>query len=732
MNKIYKKPLAELGFQFVGKEYLAEGRDEFYYRNQKIDQSQYRSLTQREIAILEANLNEAENWKDIFVKEGFNAALVKNCRFFGINRIGILEHCFLEFKNLRMPVGIYNSTIISCDFGDNVAIDRVNMLSHYQVGNEVMILQVNELATTATAKFGNGIVKQGEEEKIRIWLELGNENGGRKVIPFLSMKPGDAYLWTRNRDDQDLQAKYMEMTLKEFSSDRGFYGQIGDRTVIKNTGIIKDVNMGSDTYIKGANKLKNLSILSLPDAPSQIGEGCELVNGIIHEGCRIFYGVKAVRFILASHSHLKYGARLINSYLGSNSTISCCEVLNALIYPAHEQHHNNSFLCAAMVQGQSNMAAGATLGSNHNSRGADGELQAGRGFWPGLSVALKHNSKFASFNLISKGNYPAEIHNPIPFSLLGNDDQTGGLLIIPAYWFQYNMYAIARNAWKFEARDQRLVKDDLLEFDYLAPDTVFELLNAIQLFQQWVGSSLDTNEKDKVILQEIGKKWLGNPANEQVPLDVWVSGIENSKRKTKIAKVYKAYHIYKDLLAFHAAKELLATMERRQTQDSFELLKTTIQESTPIVDWENVGGQLIPKSSLKHLKDSIVAGSINSWKQVHQFYQDQAALYPDQKFENALNAYMQISGTKELYQKDFFKQWMQKAIDVSAMLSNGILNSRKKDFQDPFRLAMFGNEKEMVKVIGDYQSNEFIHEAQKKHLTFVESLKSITDLNHKS
>jgi len=84
-------------------------------------------------------------------------------------------------------------------------------------------------------------------------------------------------------------------------------------------------------------------------------------------------------------------------------------------FPAHEQHHNNSFLCAAMIQGQSNMAAGATLGSNHNSRGADGELQAGRGFWPGLSVALKHNSKFAAFNLISKGNYPAEIHNPIPF-----------------------------------------------------------------------------------------------------------------------------------------------------------------------------------------------------------------------------------------------------------------------------------------------------------------------------
>ena len=200
------------------------------------------------------------------------------------------------------------------------------------------------------------------------------------------------------RSDEVLMQKFKEFTEKKFDKRRGYYGKIGDRTVIKNCRIIKDVWIGSDAYIKGANKLKNLTINSSAEAQTQIGEGCELVNGIIGFGCRLFYGVKAVRFILASHSQLKYGARLINSYLGDNSTISCCEVLNSLIFPAHEQHHNNSFLmCIAYVMGQSNMAAGATIGSNHNSRGADGEIVAGRGFWPGLCVSLKHNSKFASF-----------------------------------------------------------------------------------------------------------------------------------------------------------------------------------------------------------------------------------------------------------------------------------------------------------------------------------------------
>ena len=74
---------------------------------------------------------------------------------------------------------------------------------------------------------------------------------------------------------------------------------IGDRTVIKNCKIIKDVWIGPDAYLKGANKIKNVTINSDPQAKTQIGEGCELVNGIIGYGCRVFYGIKAVRFVLS-------------------------------------------------------------------------------------------------------------------------------------------------------------------------------------------------------------------------------------------------------------------------------------------------------------------------------------------------------------------------------------------------------------------------------------------------
>jgi NDP-sugar pyrophosphorylase family protein len=157
---------------------------------------------------------------------------------------------------------------------------------------------------------------------------------------------------------------------------RGFYGTIGPETVIKSCRIIKDTAVGSSAYIKGANKLKNITILSSKEEAAQIGEGVELINGIVGYGCRVFYGAKAVRFVLGSQCSLKYGARLIHSVLGDNSTVSCCEILNNLVFPVHEQHHNNSFLIAGLIEGMSNIAAGATLGSNHNSRANDGEIRA--------------------------------------------------------------------------------------------------------------------------------------------------------------------------------------------------------------------------------------------------------------------------------------------------------------------------------------------------------------------
>lgn len=715
MNVIQKKPVHTLGYNFIAPPFIPKGKDEYYLRNQQNKNGiSYRKLTAYEIEALVKNRNTSDDWNKILVSDAFTPELVQNCKFFGLVRIGRLEPFYLEFHNLRRPVGLYNSTIISADLGNNVVIDNCNYLSHYIIGNDAMIVNVNELATTDYARFGNGIVKEGEDEANRIWLEVCNENGGRSIIPFDGMLPGDAYLWTRYRDNKALQEAFKNFTDNEFDKRRGYYGEIGERTVIKNCAIIKDVWIGSDAYIKGANKLKNLTINSNAAAKSQVGEGCELVNGIINEGCRIFYGVKAVRFFMASHSQLKYGARLINSYLGNNATISCCEVLNSLIFPAHEQHHNNSFLCAALVMGQSNMAAGATIGSNHNSRSPDGEIIAGRGFWPGLCVSLKHNSVFPSFSILAKGDYPAELNIPFPFSLVSNDASKDELVIMPAYWFMYNMYALARNAWKYIDRDKRTDKTQLIEYDFLAPDSVNEIIHALELLKEITGTAYAKKINQRMGAAEIkatGGRLLDAGDRMVNDLELLVPGVENSDRKVVLIKGLQAYQVFRELINYYAMTELLKFAIAGKIKKLDDLVKALPPVGT-IQPWTNAGGQLIPSAEMNTFLLQVSHGKIKSWAAVHRFYTTQAQKYPAQKLQHALAALQNVYGINLKKNKTALKQLLQQSIYTKEWMVKGIYESRAKDYTNPFRKMVYENRAEMDTVTGKLENNSFIKQEQ--------------------
>ncbi len=729
MNIINKKSITSIGYDFIAKEYIPKGKDEYYLRNkQNRSNTKYRNLTQAEIKQLKTNNNYSDDWTKVLVAPIFNSQLIKGCTFYGLVRIGKLEPYFLEFHNLRMPVGLYNSTIVSSDIGDNVVIDNVNFLSHYIIGNDVIIVNVNELATSNHAKFGNGVLKEGESESIRTWMEICNENGGRSVLPFNGMQAGDAWLWSKYRDDEKLLQKFKEFTDNQFDTKRGYYGKIGDRTVIKNSRIIKDAWIGSDAYIKGANKIKNITINSSQEAKSQIGEGCEIVNGIIGFGCRIFYGVKAVRFVMGNNSQLKYGARLINSYLGDNSTISCCEVLNSLIFPGHEQHHNNSFLCASVVMGQSNMAAGATIGSNHNSRGADGEIIAGRGFWPGLCVSLKHNSKFASFAIIAKGDFPAELNIPIPFSLVSNDVANEKLVVMPGYWFMYNLYALCRNEIKYTARDKRTDKSIVYEYDIFAPDTINEMVAALQLMQVAVANAWQLKTKKKIAEKDLikqGEILLETKPAEVDKLEVLVSGFENSKRKAQLIKVAESYRLFKELIKYYCTCQLINLITAKKI-NKWQQFQKVVSSSTIQDKWLNIGGQLMPTAAISKLIKNIKNGNIQNWNQIHDFYVLQATSYNTQKAQHAWSVLItQLGIAPSRFSKKLFYEMLSQAVITREWLNTGIYSSRARDYQNPFRKMVYENEAEMEKVIGALKDNSFLNQQEEETIGFKKRVEAI-------
>lgn len=503
---------------------------------------------------------------------------------------------------------IENSRIEYCSVDDGTSIIDVRRLSGYCIGRDCRLSNIGEMDFGTTTD---------------IRLEVMNENGGRWIRPCPGMTVGDTYLWARFRDRKRLMQRFEEWSLQ---GDAPTYGSVGDGVVIRNCTAILD---------------------------GHIGDGCRLEHGIIAE-----------RFILGENVKLEYGLRLNDTVVGDNSTLARGEVGNSIIFPAHEQHHNSSFLIAALLQGQSNVASGATLGSNHNGRTPDGELSAGRGFWPGLCVSVKHSSRMASYTLMAKGDYPAELNITLPFSLINNNVAKNRLEVMPAYWWMYNMYALDRNRTKFAKRDRRSRRRQHIEFNPFAPDTAEEILIARELLYMWTTKAYQDGGQTEVVAY----------------------GMEKGKRKTVILKPGEAYKAYEEMLVYYAMDCLTARPEGpcgpRERR------------------WVNIGGQLLPGSELDRMLDDIERGTISSWDEVHKRMDELWAEYPAQKAAHAYGMICHLAQKQQLDDNDW-AHFRQEYTRIQQLVRDRIAESRRKDAENEFRQATFWNTEEMKNVLGE-------------------------------
>jgi len=405
---------------------------------------------------------------------------------------------------------------------------------------------------------------------------------------------------------------------------------------------------------------------------------------------------------------------LIHSVLGDNSTVSCCEILNNLIFPVHEQHHNNSFLIASLIQGMSNMAAAATIGSNHNSRANDGEIRAKRGFWPGLAVSLKHSSTFASFVIIAKGEYPSELNIPLPFSLVNNNVHKNRLEVMPAYFWIHNLYALERNSWKAQNRDKRKIKIQRIETDYLAPDTAEEIIAALSLLEGWLGES-------------------GFSPADMAGIDggtvrlILCRHLEHSKRGQVIIKPLEAIASYRQMLHYYAVKTIAAFFDSRSDLD-FSGLCDLLGSSSPqerIKDWVNIGGQVVPAFRVDELRKNIGEGKYKNWDEIHRVYDLWDETYPLDKCRHAWAALALLRGA-ETIDAVIFKRELAAALETRKWIDRQIYESRAKDYRNPFKKATFRNQAEMEQVLGKPADNSFIRLIRKESGVFKEMIERVS------
>ncbi len=593
---------------------------------------QYRPLTGAETAQLERQGNWCDDWTMVRVADPFSAECLRGNTFDGPVRLGPVTPTLRSHGTLTLREGVYHSTLSHCTLGAHPAVHHVGMLDGYTVGDNATLAHINEMTCCRDPR---GLA----------WLEPMNENGGRRMLPFAGMTVGDAYLWARYRGRRRFTQRLEAFTREWMDTVEGRHGVVGDNAVVINTGVVR-----------------NVAILSAP-ADRTVVDGCvALSDGVVGYGCTLESGVIAARFLLGEHVHLEFGLRLNDSVVGDNSTLARCEVGNSLIFPAHEQHHNNSFLIAALVMGQSNVAAGGTLGSNHNSRTADNELAAGRGFWPGLCCSLKHSSRFASYCLLAKGDYPSELDIRLPFALVNNNASLDRLEVMPAYWWMYNMYALDRNSRKFARRDRRVAKAQHIEFAPLAPDTAEEILAGMALLRQWLGATTDGT--------------------------VRASGMEHSKRPTVILKAQEGLRAYEQMLVCYAMQRLTAEYGHTLPPAPAEVHR----------EWVNIGGQLVTRDDMEQLIADVESGAIGNWRQLHERMDALWQAYPTLCRAHAYRVLCLLADTEAIDAKQW-QAYLDRYADIQTYITEQIAASRHKDEVNPFRRMTYWDDDERAAVL---------------------------------
>ena len=606
----------------------------------------YRSLKSVEITQLQFFGNYVDDWSLIKVSDNFDASLIRNNVFMGRVWIGVANEGYVHDGDLQLPVGIYNSYLSDVTIGDDCAIHNVHMLRGYRIGDHCLLFNIDEMTATPL-----------DENNKYPHLEPMNECGGRWILPFPGMTIGDAYLWAKYRDHKVLTERLEHFACQRLATPEGCYGQVGSYAVIKNT-----------------RTLHNAAVLSDKETPSRVDSCVALVDGVVGYGCTCEYGCIAMRFLLGEHVHLEFGVRLNDTVVGDNSTIARCEVGNNIIFPAHEQHHNNSFLIASLVMGQSNMAAGCTVGSNHNGRTADNEIVAGRGFWPGLCTSLKHSSAFASYTLLAKGSYPSELSITLPFALVNNNVSKNCLEVMPAYWWMYNMYALNRNMTKFAKRDKRKKRVQHIVFDPLAPDTAEEIINGRMLLKSWIEQAYLQFDKDKE------------------HLEVCAFGMEKGKRKTVILKWKEGYQAYEDMLVYYAMNILTQN-------DTIDTLPEPLPEGMERErEWVNLGGQLVPQHDVDSLIAAIEQGTVASWEQVHACYDEWWSEYASLRQRHAYQTLCLLSERRNL-NEELWQQYRKRYKTILHFVEDEIKITREKDNTNPYRRMTYRNDKEMDAVL---------------------------------
>lgn len=634
----------------------------------------YTQLTNEQIKKLEGFGCYANNWSDVLVTPNTDINYLRKVRFSGKNYIGSITGERISFGGVARKNGIYNAHLHNCKVGANPFIRNIeNYIANYDIGDNVVIENVDIIATEKGATFGNGVM-----------VAPINETGGRSFPIFDGLTAQIAYILSMYRHKEGVLKNLEEMINYHIENVRSDNGFIGNNVKIKKSRTIKNVNIGEYSILEGVARLDNGTINSYKDAPVYIG----------HE-------VMASNFIISSDSVVDNASLITNCFVGEGCILDKHYSADNSVFFANSQgfngeacaifagpftvtHHKSTLLIAGMF---SFMNAGS--GSNQSNHMYKlGPIHQGileRGSKTTSDSYLLWPSKVGAFTLVMGRHYQNTDSSDLPFSyLIENKDES---VLVPA--INLRSVGTVRDAQKWPTRDRRHPehRSDCVNFNLLSPFTVNKMYRGLKVLKN---------------IEELA----GTNVSEY--------SYHNMKiRKSALVKGKVLYEmgIYKFL-----GNSVISRLNTKELTTTEELRAVLMPNEKYGGDrWIDIAGLICPAESLKKLLSNIEDKQLYTIEKLQKAFAHIHERYYDLEWTWAawLLEEMTKKTIKELTPKDIIKlieKWKTSVVKLDKML----YEDAKKEFSLSTQIS-FGvdgdakiREEDFKRVRGDFDTNDTV------------------------
>ena len=526
----------------------------------------YRQLTEQEIQVLENNVCWAEDWSRVLVDKDFRPYNFHRVMFYGDIRLGSFEKSVEVSKGFVKHSGINDATLRNVSVGNDCLIEKVSgFINNYTIGDNCYIANVSTIETTEGANYGAGSL-----------ISVLNEMGDGNITLFRELNSQLAAFMVKYSRDKVLTRRLHQLIDDEVRVSTPERGIIGNNVKIINTKEIANTVVKGDCEINGAARLSECTILSSEDASVYIGTGVICENSIICDGCSINNSVKMQDCFVGEACQITNGFTAEASLFFANSFMANGEACAAFCGPFSASHHKSSLLIGGQFSFYN--AGSNTNFSNHAYKMGPmhyGTLERGTKTASGSYVLMP--ATIGAFSVC----FGKLMHHPntqcLPFSYLIAYGET--MYLSPGR--NITTVGLYRDIKKWPKRDKRSKqsKKSIINFDWLSPFTVGEILQGIKIL-----------------------KALRAASGDNVTTYNFHEYVINASSLQKGLKYYDiALRIY-----------MGAVLKRAQKEGMLSRPVSTIGKG----QWNDLSGLLLPESEEQRLINDIKDGTIENISQV--------------------------------------------------------------------------------------------------------------------